>query len=378
MTLMGLVHSWQGLYVVRFFLGLTEAGLFPGVNYYLSCWYKRKEFGIRAAIFFSAAALAGEKIPVLLISAKLTHLGSFGGLLAYGIQFMNGIGNKAGWAWIFILEGIFTVFIGIASFWMVHDFPDEAKFLKPDDRARVIRRLKVDKQASANHESFQMKYFWAAMKDYKTWLQCVIYMGCDGPLYCFSLFLPTIISTLGTWSPVQSQLLSVPPYALAAILTITVGYVADRTQQRGLCNIVMSLFGIAGFSMLLGSHTPGVQYAGTFLAAAGIYPCISNTITWGSNNFEGVYKRGVAIGVFIGWGNLNGIMASNVYLQREKPRFWTGHGVVIAYLTLFLLGGSITQHLVLKRENAARRAGKRDHTIEGLSEKEIEELGDKK
>jgi hypothetical protein len=68
---------------------MAEAGLFPGCNYYLSCWYKRTEFGVRSAIFFSAAALAG----------------SFGGLLAAAIGNMNGVGGKAGWAWIFILEG---------------------------------------------------------------------------------------------------------------------------------------------------------------------------------------------------------------------------------------------------------------------------------
>jgi MFS family permease len=57
---MGLVHNYGGLVTTRFFLGIAEAGLFPGVNYYLSCWYKRSEFGIRAAIFFSAAAFAGS------------------------------------------------------------------------------------------------------------------------------------------------------------------------------------------------------------------------------------------------------------------------------------------------------------------------------
>lgn len=70
--------------------------------------------------------------------------------------------------------------------------------------------------------------------------------------------------------------------------------------------MVMSLFGIVGFAMLLGSGTPHVQYAGTFLGAMGIYPCIPNTITWTANNVEGVYKRGIALGFVIGWGNLNG------------------------------------------------------------------------
>ena len=161
------------------FLGLTEAGLFPGVNYYLSCWYKRSEFGIRAAIFFSAAALAG----------------SFGGLLAAAIAQMHGIGGKAGWAWIFILEGLVTLAIGVASFWMVHDFPDEATFLSEDDRRRVIRRLKEDKQSSAEHEAFKMAYVWASLKDWKTYTGMMIYMGADGALYAVSVNLLTSETT---------------------------------------------------------------------------------------------------------------------------------------------------------------------------------------
>lgn len=164
----------------RWFLGLSEAGLFPGVGYLLSCWYKRDEFGIRFAIFFSAAAIAG----------------SFGGLLAAAIALMDGIGGKPGWAWIFILEGLFTILVGILSFWAVHDFPDEATFLSDDDRRRVIKRLADDQQSSAEHEEFKMEYFWASVKDWKTYTSAVIYMGCDGSLYAFSLFIPTIISEM--------------------------------------------------------------------------------------------------------------------------------------------------------------------------------------
>ena len=144
-------------------------------------------------------------------------------------------------------------------------------------------------------------------------------MGADGALYAFSLFLPTIIADLG-YAATTAQLLTVPPYAAAAVLTITVGYIADRTRQRGLCNIATSLLGIIGFSMLLGGSTAGIQYAGTFLGAMGIYPCIPNTVSWASNNIEGVYKRGVALGIIIGWGNLNGIVSSNIYRAQDKPR----------------------------------------------------------
>jgi MFS transporter, ACS family, DAL5 transporter family protein len=92
MTLMGLVKNNAGLLAARWFLGIAEAGLFPGVNFYLSCWYKGSEIGVRSSIFFSAAALAG----------------SFGGLLAAAIARMHGIGGMPGWAWIFIIEGLAT------------------------------------------------------------------------------------------------------------------------------------------------------------------------------------------------------------------------------------------------------------------------------
>jgi len=361
MTTMGLVHNGGGLITVRFFLGVAEAGLFPGVNYYLSCWYRRSEFGIRAAIFFSAAAFAG----------------SFGGLLAAAIHNMDGVGGKKGWAWIFILEGLVTIVVGIVSYWLVHDFPTEAKFLSDDDRLRVLRRLAADQQASAHHEKFNMKFFWESVKDWKTYMFAIIYMGTDGSLYAFSLFLPTIIRELG-YTSTTANLLSVPPYAAAAIATVAVGWYADRTKRRGLCNIVMSMFGIVGFAMLLGSQKPGVKYAGTFLGAVGIYPTIANTISWCSNNVEGVYKRGVTLGIVIGWGNLNGVVASNIYPNKDSPRFYRGHGTVLAYLTVFLFGGSVVTHLLLKAENNKRINGKRDHWMDDKTPEEIEVIGDKR
>ncbi|KAI0102922.1 MFS general substrate transporter [Nemania sp. FL0031] len=359
MTGMGFCYNYSGLLAARWFLGLTEAGLFPGVNYYLSCWYKRSEFGVRAAIFFSAAALAG----------------SFGGLLAAAIEKLDGKGGLAGWRWIFILEGLLTVVVAVVSYWMVHDFPDDARFLTEDDRARVIRRLKLDQQSSAEHEEWSMKYLYAGLKDWKMWLGMVIYMGCDMPLYAFSLFLPTIIQESG-WntSVIRTQLLSVPPYAAAAVLTVVIGFVADRTRQRGLCNIIVSAIGIVGFILLIASNDPAVKYAATFLGALGIYPCISNTITWMANNVEGVYKRGVVLGFVIGWGNLNGIVSSNIFF--DAPRYLEGHGVILAYMILFLFGGSILMTTLLRIENKKRREGKRDYLAEGKTEAELDRMGD--
>jgi len=359
MTLMGLVQNQAGLLACRWFLGLAEAGLFPGVNYYLSCWYKRSELGLRAALFFSAAALAG----------------SFGGLLAAAITQMDGAGGYEGWRWIFIIEGLMTVFVGGFCWWMVHDFPDTARFLTPEEKLRALRRLKADGQASAETEKLSMKYVWAAVRDWKTWGYAVCYMGCLCPLYSFSLFLPTILLGMG-YKGTKAQLMSVPPYAAAATLTVIVGWIADKTKWRGYCNMVVATTGCVGFAMLLGSQNVHIQYAGTFLGAMGIYPTVSNTLSWASNNVEGVYKRGVMVGIVVGWGNMNGVVSSNIYNKPDAPWYRTGHGIVLAYLAVGLLGGTIFMHVMLRRENALRRAGKRDHWLEGKDQEEIRMMGD--
>ncbi|KAK7750164.1 hypothetical protein SLS62_007915 [Diatrype stigma] len=339
-TFMGLVTSYGGLLAARFFLGAAEAGLFPGVNYYLSCWYKGSEIGVRSAVFFSAAALAG----------------SFGGLLAAAIALMDGIGGRPGWAWIFILEGIATTLVGVVCWWMVFDWPDTARFLTPQERIRVQRRLILDRQGYSAQDN-DRRHMYEAAKDWKTYGYMVVY---------------TAMGYVGT----KAQLLSVPPYAAAAAVTVAVGFLADKTRCRGYCNIGTVLIGMAGFVMLLASAEPNVQYGGVFLGAIGIYPTISNTLSWVANNTEGALKRAVVLGMVVGWGNLNGVVSSNIYISHEKPRYWSGHGVVLGYQTLFLLGGSVFMHLALRAENRKRAAGKRDNMLDGLTEEEKMIKGD--
>ena len=117
MTLMGTVSSLSGLIVARVFLGMMEAGYFPGVAFYLSMWYKRSEHAFRIAVFFSMATLAG----------------AFGGILAYGIAFMKNVGGYVnGWHWIFILgstvlvlanhkEGLVTVLVSLIAPLFIRD-----------------------------------------------------------------------------------------------------------------------------------------------------------------------------------------------------------------------------------------------------------------
>ncbi|KAG7094143.1 hypothetical protein E1B28_007755 [Marasmius oreades] len=347
MTVQGLVHNYSGLLTMRWFLGMFEAGLFPGVNYYLSCWYKRSEFGIRAAIFFSAATVSG----------------AFGGLLAAAISNMHGVGGKPGWAWIFILEGLATVIAGIVSFWIIQDFPDTAKFLSEAERTVIVRRLQGDDQFSAAGEKLKWKYIFQSLLDWKTWAGMIIYCGCDMPLYAFALFLPSIINQLG-FRATPANLLTVPVYVFACIITCLVGFLADRYGRRGFFNIGFLCLGAAGYIILISSKSAALSYFAVYLATCGIYPVIPNTIAWMSNNVEGSYKRSVSLAMLISFGNINGAVSSNVYRQKDQPRYVLGHGLVLMYIG-FGIVSSVAYLFFTRRENAKRDRGERDEVIKG-------------
>jgi MFS family permease len=126
----GLTKSFAGLVVCRVLIGALEAGFFPGCIYLISMFYKRHELQWRVNLFFSASIIAG----------------AFSGLLAYAIAHMDGIGGYGGWRWIFILEGLATIAIAIASYWLVPDWPETAKFYTEDEREFWIRRLALDNE----------------------------------------------------------------------------------------------------------------------------------------------------------------------------------------------------------------------------------------
>ena len=113
----------------------------------------------------------------------------------------------------------------------------------------------------------------ATLKDIKPWLTALMYFSCNVSFSSLPVFLPTILEQMG-FTGVTAQGLSAPPYFLSWLVTIATCWLADRTQQRGLTIVVLSMVGGVGYIMLATSRSVGVRYAGTFLAAAGVFPCI--------------------------------------------------------------------------------------------------------
>ncbi|PTB70448.1 MFS general substrate transporter [Trichoderma citrinoviride] len=371
MTLMGIVQSFRGLLVARLFLGVTEAGLFPGVAYYLTMWYCRHEIQLRQALFFSAASVAG----------------AFSGILAFGISKMDGIGGLAGWRWIFILEGIATVLVAALAFFFLYDFPETATFLTEEERAFVVYRLKYQGQVQtsadgeieqaqvAQAEEFEWKYVRQAFTDWQVWVNIVVYWSVVCPLYGISLFLPTIIKSLNYTSS-TAQLMTVPIYVVAAILAVISAYFSDKVGRRSPFIIGFLLMMIIGFSMCIASSNPKVVYGGIFVAACAIYPAFPGVITWLCNNLSGSYKRSAGMALQIGVGNLGGAMASNFYRQADSPRYILGHGLELGFICLGIIASSalIFSYYTVNKRRAQRLA---DGELAKFTPQELSALGDR-
>ncbi len=186
--LQGFVQNLSGLIATRFFLGLAEAGVFPGckcggsinnqacllvtnmgcVGFYLiSMWYKRSEAQKRYTLFFSSTQLAG----------------AFGGLLASAIGNMNGLQGYSAWRWIFILEGLLTCVLSFATYFLIADFPEETKWLTEEERVFIKERLRADQGDSKAERRVTLSDVVHVFKDYKIFLGGLMYFALIVPAY---------------------------------------------------------------------------------------------------------------------------------------------------------------------------------------------------
>lgn len=284
---------------------------------------------------------------------------------------MNGVGGLHGWRWIFILEGILTVLVSLVAYFFVANYPSTAKFLSEKERDCIHARLVSNNDATRN-EAFTWTNVLFAIKDPKVWLYGFGFHTMSLPLYTLSLFLPTIIKELG-YTAAQAQLLTVPPYAVATMLTITVAVASEKFKIRAPFIMGGSSLAAVGYIILLSSTKPGVGYFGTILAAAGIYPATAIVLSWPANNVSGQTKRATANAMQISIGNLGAVLGTQLYRSTDGPRFFLGHGFALGYLcsNVLVVG---TLWMILKKENSRRDKGERNDRLVGVDEDEW--LGD--
>jgi hypothetical protein len=247
-----------------------------------------------------------------------------------------------------------TVVVSIAAYFFIHNYPSTATFLKEDERAYIQARLKYDSDAT-NEETFAWCNVTAALKDYKCWLYGLGFHSMSLPLYTLSLFLPTIIKQLG-YTAAQAQLLTVPPYAVATVLTVIVAIAAEKTQLRAPFVIASTSLAIIGYIILLTApiKKPGVSYTGTIFAAAGIYPSCAIVLSWATANVSGQSKRATATAMTITIGNLGAVLGTQLYRPNTSPRWYLGHSFALGYLVANI-GVSLALWFSLRRENRIKR-----------------------
>ncbi|CAF0894710.1 unnamed protein product [Didymodactylos carnosus] len=294
MMSMAAVKNYPGLLACRLFLGVAEAGLFPGVVFYLSLWYTRREQTLRLGLFFSAAVLAG----------------SFGGVLAFGITKLHNRENLKGWQWIFILEGIPAILLGIISYFYLPYSIETVKWLSDSERQALNKHLKQGTNTTAIQKHFSWSEVKEAFIDKNVYIFMFAYIGNVTPFYSLSLFFPSIIHGM-KFSNLTAQAMSAPPYAVACVLTICIAAHSGYRNERCFHIMGCSLLGIIGYILLLTFPKYGQQamYAASIIACAGTFSSIPPLLAWFTSNIGGSTKKAVAVAMIVGFGNLGGVFA---------------------------------------------------------------------
>ncbi|KAF8159947.1 MFS general substrate transporter [Crassisporium funariophilum] len=303
-TLQGFVTSFQGLATLRAFLGLVEGPMFPGIVLYLSGFYTRDELSLRVALFFSAASLSG----------------AFSGLLAAGIDNMHGLGGRPGWAWIFILEGLFTVVFGIAAFFLVPSTPRESRYLTESEKDLIMQRLERDRPPVASLDKFSFKQVWNSLASPHVIFVFIIFFVTGTNLFGLANFLPSIVSQLG-FSPNKTQLLSVGPFAAGFVVTLLVAYLSDRYNSRAIPIMVVSALSAVGYAIYLASHDKMTSYGALFLMVPGVYAGAPISAAWMANNSEPHYRRATSIAMGFVATSAGAILSTWRFPTKEGPRF---------------------------------------------------------
>jgi MFS family permease len=359
----GFAKNRGGLIAARFFIGVFEAGFVPGCAYLMSMFYKRHEFQKRFSLFWVAGLVAG----------------AFGGLLAYALDHMKGLGGYSGWRWIFIIEGLMSCVLAVVAKFLIADWPEKAKFFTEEERRYVLTRSSKDVGGGARMDRLDGAAWRRIMSDWKIYVGSLIYIGITVSGYATALFIPSIVNSLG-YSGIDSQVQSIPIWITASCITMIVSVLTDRLKHRYGFVMFGVIFASIGYIILLRQGPPGaglplkVRHMAVFFVCVGTYIVQPVTIVWMANNLGGHYKRAIGLAIQIGFGNIGGIIASNIFNQKYAPLYTVGYSVALSMMLFCGVMSSVfAAGLVL--ENKKRERGERDHRLQ-LDESVLGNMGD--
>jgi MFS transporter, ACS family, tartrate transporter len=222
-------------YLLRFFLGVAEAGFFPGVILYLSFWFPTRHRAFVTAIFMAAAPLSN------MVGSPIS-----GAIL----QYMNDVGNLHGWQWLFVVEAIPTVVLGVISLAYLTDRPEDARWLNTEEKRWLAEEMERERAGMVVRASSNV---WVAFKDVRVWLLAIIYSGTSMGLYALGFWAPTLLKQFG-FSFVELGVINAIPNFVAVIGMIYWGRHSDRRRERRLHVAIACAAGAVGM-ILAGQAT---------------------------------------------------------------------------------------------------------------------------
>ncbi|CAF1103900.1 unnamed protein product [Rotaria sordida] len=336
------VKNATQLIVVRFLLGMTEAGFFPGIVIYLSFWYRKQEQIFRIAIFFSAAAMAG----------------GIGSIMAYGISKIDGLCGLNDWQWIFLLEGLPIIPLGIITFLFLDSVPETVQWLNSVEKNLFLNYLRDDDNVShiesMPYKRFSLIQLRHTFTNWQLYLYTLITTGISAIIKTFANYLPSLIQDMQL-SKLEYHILTIPPYILAFISCLVVGYSSSRRKEHCVHLVLCLLVALVSFILMItmSEQTKVARYIGSCFAASGSFAALPIILSWLTNNVNGHTKRAMSVGFAMFLAQIGGIVAPQHYHVNDRPIYRRGHiisSVVIA-ITLLLV---LTLRYFLARENNRR------------------------
>ena len=282
------VQGPRSFYLVRFLLGLAEAGFFPGMILYLTYWFPARHRAGTVALFMTATAVSG------VISGPVS-----GTLLT-----MHGTGGLSGWQWLFILEGIPAIVLGIAVFFYMTDRPEKATWLSNEEKEWLITHLKDEQVRKAQ---FGIERFIHALRSGRVWLLCLIYLSIVIGLYGVGLWMPLIIKGVSGLSDFMVGIVSVFPYLLAAVGMTFIGISSDRTGERRLHTAGSIALAAAGMVLTAYVRNPVFELVALSLVAIGIWGTLGPFWALATSFLSGTAACG-GIALINSVGNLGGFV----------------------------------------------------------------------
>jgi MFS transporter, ACS family, tartrate transporter len=249
------IESAASFYVLRFMLGVAEAGFFPGIVLYLTWWFPEEERSRALALFMTA------------ISASYVA----GGPLSGGLLELDGLAGLDGWQWLFLCEGLPAVALGFYTLRFLTERPAEAEWLEPDERAALTERMRKE---SAAKEELSGQGLRDALRSGQVWLLAWIYFILLAAGFGLTFFVPDLVQERTGYTDFEVGVLAAIPYGFATAAMLWIAREADRSGRRRLWLIAPALLGAAGAALTAYAQSPVTLTLAITMSAVGLLSAI--------------------------------------------------------------------------------------------------------